>query len=98
MSPGLLRTYWGMALDQVGRSSFPLAPQIRQPVWLGRGDRDHGGGMGAGVARLQELLPDCELHVHPGARHSLASEIPERLAADIADFLARSDNGRAPSA
>lgn len=90
--------YWGMALDQVGRSLYPLAPEIRQPVWLGWGDRDHGAGMGAGVARLRELLPRCELHVYADARHSLASEIPERLAADVADFVARSDNGRAAPA
>jgi len=98
MCPAFVRMYWGLALDQVGQSLFPIAPEIRQPVWLGWGDQDHGANMGAGVARLRALLPDCTLQVYPGARHSLASEVPDRLAADVVRFLARSDKGSVPSA
>ncbi|MCB1039435.1 MAG: alpha/beta fold hydrolase, partial [Acidimicrobiales bacterium] len=39
MSPGFLRMYWGMAADQLGRSLFDLAPEIRQPTLLMWGDR-----------------------------------------------------------
>jgi len=49
--------------------------------------------LGAGVARLARLLPRCELRVFPGARHSLAAEIPDALAAALEEFLSR-----APSA
>ncbi|MCX5740364.1 MAG: alpha/beta hydrolase [Proteobacteria bacterium] len=73
-----------LAADQVERTLFEIAPQIRQPVWLGWGDQDHGANMGAGVAKL---LPRCELRVFPDARHSLAAEVPDALAAAIDDFL-----------
>ena len=89
MSPGFVRMYFGMAADQVERSLFPLAPEISHEVWLGWGDRDHGADMGAGVARLHELLPRSELRVFPDARHSLAAEVPEELAAAIEEFLTR---------
>jgi pimeloyl-ACP methyl ester carboxylesterase len=89
MGPGFVRMYFGMAADQVQRSLFPLAPEIEHPVWLGWGDRDHGANMGEGVARLHELLPHSELHVFPGAGHALATEVPEALAGQIAEFLAR---------
>ena len=89
MGPGFVRMYFEMAADQVERSLFDLAPAIRQPVWLGWGDRDHGANMGAGVARLAKLLPRCELRVFPGARHSLAAEIPGPLADAIDEFLGR---------
>lgn len=89
MGPGFLAMYFGMAADQVERSLFPLAPEIRHPVWLGWGDRDHGANMGAGVARLHELLPRSELRVFRGAGHALASEVPEALAAEIDAFLTR---------
>ena len=91
LSPGFVRMYFGMAADQVGRSLFDLAPEIGRPVWLGWGDRDDAGGMAEGVARLNELLPHSELAVFEGARHSLAAEIPEPLAAAVADFLLRSE-------
>jgi pimeloyl-ACP methyl ester carboxylesterase len=89
MGPGFVRMYFEMAADQVERSLFPIAPAIRQPVWLGWGDQDDGAGMGAGVAKLARLLPRCELRVFPGARHSLAAEIPDPLAAAIEEFLTR---------
>jgi len=76
-----------MAADQVERTLFEIAPQIRQPVWLGWGDQDHGANMGAGVAKLAKLLPRCELRVFPGARHSLAAEAPEALASAIGEFF-----------
>jgi pimeloyl-ACP methyl ester carboxylesterase len=89
MGPGFVRMYWGMAADQVARSLFPLAPEIRQPVLLLWGDRDHGANMGEGVARLHTLLPSSELRVFPGAGHALATEIPDELAREIEAFLLR---------
>ena len=83
MSPGFLAMYWGMAADQVGRSLFPLAPEIAQPTRIMWGDQDHGAGMGKGVARLHELIPNNRLHVFPGRRHSLEAEGPDDLAAQI---------------
>jgi pimeloyl-ACP methyl ester carboxylesterase len=89
IEPGFVRMYFEIAADQVERSLFDLAPAIRQPVWLGWGDRDNGANMGAGVARLAALLPRCELRVFPGARHSLAAEIPDALAEALGEFLTR---------
>jgi pimeloyl-ACP methyl ester carboxylesterase len=83
MGPGFLAMYWGMAADQLRRSLFDLAPDIAQPTLLLWGDQDHGAGMGAGVARLHELLPDSRLHVFPGRRHSLEAECPAELAEAI---------------
>jgi pimeloyl-ACP methyl ester carboxylesterase len=87
MGPGFVRMYFEMAADQVERTLFEIAPQIRQPVWLGWGDQDHGANMGVGVAKLAKLLPRCELCVFPGARHSLAAEVPDALASAIDAFL-----------
>ena len=87
MGPGFVRMYFEMAADQVERTLFEIAPQIRQPVWLGWGDQDHGANMGAGVAKLAKLLPRCELRIFPGARHSLAAEAPEALASAIGEFF-----------
>ena len=92
MEPGFVRMYIEMAADQVERSLFPLAPEIRQPVWLGWGDQDDGANMGAGVARMAKLLPRCELRVYAGARHSLAAEIPDLLARDLDEFLTRPED------
>ena len=89
MGPGFVRMYFEMAADQVERTLFEIAPQIHQPVWLGWGDQDHGANMGAGVAKLAKLLPRCELRVFPGARHSLAAEVPDALASAIDAFLTR---------
>ena len=94
MGPGFVRMYFEMAADQVERTLFEIAPAIQQPVWLGWGDQDHGANMGAGVAKLAKLLPHCELQVFPGARHSLAAEVPDALAAAIDGFLARSGPAR----
>lgn len=89
MSPGFIRMYWGMAADQVAHSLFEVAPEVHQPVLLLWGDRDNGANMGAGVARLHRLLPHNELHVFPGARHSLEAEIPSQLAQVIDEFVSR---------
>lgn len=86
--PGFVRMYWGMAADQIRHSLFDIAPAIAQPTLLMWGDQDHGAGMGKGVARLHELLPDSRLHVFAGRRHSLEAEAPEELAATIVDHLA----------
>ncbi|HRW36050.1 MAG TPA: alpha/beta hydrolase [Aquihabitans sp.] len=83
MSPGFVQMYWGLAADQLRRSLFELAPEIAQPTLLMWGDRDHGANMGAGVARLHELLPNSRLHVFPGRRHSLEAECPDELAEQI---------------
>lgn len=82
-SPGFHQMYWGMAADQLRRSLFDLAPEIAQPTLLLWGDRDHGANMGAGVARLHELLPNSRLHVFEGRRHSLEAECPDELATAI---------------
>jgi pimeloyl-ACP methyl ester carboxylesterase len=89
MGPGFVRMYFDMAADQVGQTLFDIAPQIRLPTLLGWGDRDDGANMGDGVKRLDELIPHSELRVYPNARHSLAAEVPEPLAAAIDEFLTR---------
>ena len=87
MCPGFVRMYWGIAADQLGNSLFDIAPKIDQPTLLCWGDHDNGAGMGAGVARLHELLPDNTFHVFEGARHSLETEIPAELGRVVNDFL-----------
>ena len=89
MSPGFVRMYWGIVVDLLATSLFDIAPEIRQRTLLLWGDQDNGGGMRAGVARIHELLPNGELHVFPGARHSIEAEIPDALAGAILEFLAR---------
>lgn len=83
MSPGFARMYWDIATDQIAHSLFDVAGWIRQPTLLMWGDHDNGANMGAGVAELERLLMAGELHVFPGARHSLETEIPELLSATI---------------
>lgn len=85
--PGFHRMYWDIGHDQARTSLFPLAPDIRQPVWLGVGDQDHGLDMFEGVKRLSTMIPDVRLTIYEGARHSLANEIAERLATDVDAFL-----------
>jgi pimeloyl-ACP methyl ester carboxylesterase len=87
MGPGFIKMYWGIVADLLATSLFDTAPTTTQPTILLWGDQDHGGGMGKGVARLHELLPDCRLHVFPGARHSVEAEIPDRLAEAILSWL-----------
>lgn len=89
MCPGFVRMYWDVAVDQIGHSLFDIAGRIHQPTLLMWGDRDDGANMGAGVARLDELLTAGRLHVFPGARHSLETEISELLAETILDELRR---------
>jgi pimeloyl-ACP methyl ester carboxylesterase len=86
---GFVRMYWEIAAEQVEKSLFPAAPQIFQPTLIAWGDRDHGLGMGAGVARLCKLMPRAELKVFRGARHSLAAEVPEQLASSVDEFISR---------
>lgn len=87
MCPGFVRMYWDIAADQMGHSLFDIAGLIRQPTLLMWGDRDHGANMGAGVAQLDRLLTAGQLHVFPGARHSLETEIPAQLAGTILEHL-----------
>lgn len=93
LGPGFVAMYWGLAADQIGHSLFSIAPSIGQPTLLMWGDQDDGAGMGKGVARLRELLPDCTFHVFPGRRHSLELEIPDELAAQITAFADRHPPG-----
>lgn len=86
-SDGFIRMYFELGIEQIEQTLFHIAPEIRQPTLLLWGDRDHGMNMGAGVKRLVELLPSARLHVFPGARHSLANEVPADLAAVATDFL-----------
>lgn len=88
LSPGFVAMYWGLAADQVGHSLFAIAPEVAQPTLLMWGDQDDGAGMGRGVARLHELLPDNRLVVFGGRRHSLEDEIPAELAAEVLAFAA----------
>jgi len=87
MSRGFLRMYFELGVEQARHSLFPLAPKITQPTLLGWGDQDHALGMGIGVKRLATILPNARLHVFPGARHSLANEVPHELADRIHEFL-----------
>ena len=89
VSRGFVRMYWDIALDQVRQSHFGVAHEIRQPTLLAVGDRDHGLGMFEGVKKLAGLLPRAELTIFPGARHSLANEVPDRLGPLTDEFLAR---------
>lgn len=86
--PGFHRMYWDIGHDQARTSLFPLAPEIRQLVWLGVGDQDHGLDMFQGVQKLAAMIPGATLTIYEGARHSLANEIAERLAGDVDAFLA----------
>jgi pimeloyl-ACP methyl ester carboxylesterase len=85
--PGFHRMYWDIGHDQARTSLFPLAGDIRQPVWLGVGDQDHGLDMFRGVQKLATMIPGARLTIYEGARHSLANEIAEKLARDVDAFL-----------
>jgi 2-hydroxy-6-oxonona-2,4-dienedioate hydrolase len=88
MSPGFIRMYWDLAMEQVGTTLQDIAPEVKTPTLLVWGDRDDGGGMDEGVARLHELMPNNRLLVLPGARHALAAERPKQLSEAISEFLA----------
>ena len=89
MEPGFVRMYFEVAFDQLVNSHFGYASEIAQPTWLGWGDQDHGMNMGQGVRRLASLIPRSELKVFAGARHSLANEVPDALAASCLEFFSR---------
>lgn len=89
MGPGFVRMYFEVAFDQFMHTHFSYAHAISQPTLLGWGDRDHGLRMGEGVRRLAAMIPRSELKVFPGARHSLANEVPEQLGAAVCEFFAR---------
>ena len=74
-------------LDEHPTSLFDIAHAIRQPVFLGWGDRDHALGMGVGVQTLHRTLADSRLHVFERASHSLANERTEELAGVVTAFL-----------
>ena len=87
VSPGFLRMYWEIGIEQGESSLYPLAPQTPQPTLLLWGDQDHGLNMGEGVKKLATLLPRVRLHIFKGARHSLANEVPEDLGRTLDAFL-----------
>jgi 2-hydroxy-6-oxonona-2,4-dienedioate hydrolase len=87
LSGGFVRMYFDLGVEQIEQSLFGVAHRIKQPTLLLWGDRDHGLNMGVGVKRLVSLLPAGRLHVFPGARHALANEVPEELAAIAERFL-----------
>lgn len=89
MSPGFARMYFEVAFDQFLHTHFAYAERIAQPTLLGWGDQDHGLRMGEGVKQLAKMIPRSELKVFPGARHSLANEVPEALASTMGEFFAR---------
>jgi 2-hydroxy-6-oxonona-2,4-dienedioate hydrolase len=89
MSPGFIDMYWGMAQDQIAHSLFDVAPNVPQPTLLIYGDRDTTPGMQEGVVKIQGLMPHCELRCYEGAPHSIASDMSDRLAEDVAAFLAK---------
>jgi len=86
--PSFVRMYFDLCREQVATSLFPIAPAIAQPMRVVWGDDDHALGMGKGVKRLVSLLPNASLCVVHGARHSLAAEVPEKLAGEVDAFLA----------
>lgn len=89
MSRGFIRMYFDLGVEQAKWSLFPLAPKIKQPTLLLWGDQDHALDMGNGVKKLAKLIPNALLHVFPGARHSLANEVPQELCAKVSEFLSR---------
>ncbi len=84
---GFVRMYDDLGFEQVTTSLYPDAPRIAQPTLLLWGDQDHGLDMGTGVKRLETLIPRAKLVVFGGARHSLANEVPDKLAENIHAFL-----------
>jgi 2-hydroxy-6-oxonona-2,4-dienedioate hydrolase len=86
---GFVRMYYDLGFEQVTTSLFPSAPNIKQPTLLMWGDQDNGLGMGDGVKRLEQLIPQSKLVVFKDARHSLANEVPVPLAQSIDTFLGR---------
>jgi pimeloyl-ACP methyl ester carboxylesterase len=86
-SPIFARMYWQIGHEQLTQSLLPAAPAIRQPTLILWGDQDHALDMGACVKRLVERMPRARLHVFPGARHSLAQEVPQQLAEAAEAFL-----------
>jgi pimeloyl-ACP methyl ester carboxylesterase len=85
--PGFVSMYFDLAREQLATSLFPIAPAVRQPTLMLWGDQDHALGMGHGVRRLVELMPDARLSVLPGVRHSVANEAPAELGRRIDTFL-----------
>ncbi len=86
--PGFFRMYWDVGHDQTRTSLFDEVHRIRQPVFLGWGDRDHALGMGHGVRTLARMIPTSVLRVFADAKHSLANERPEELGQAVDAFLA----------
>lgn len=89
MSASYARMYFEIGFEQFRHTHFAYAGRIGQPTLLAWGDRDHALDMGTGVKRLAALIPRAELKIFPGARHSLANEVPEQLADACNEFFLR---------
>lgn len=87
LNAGFVRMYWEVAIDQIEQSLFAAAPTVALPTFLAVGEKDNGMRLREGVRRLSQLIPGAELTEFKGARHSLASEIPELLAHSVDEFL-----------
>ena len=87
LAPGFVHMYFDLAREQLLTSLFPIAPAIRQPALLLRGDADHALGMERGMRRLAKLMPDARLSVVAGSGHAIANEAPAELARRIVAFL-----------
>lgn len=62
--------------------------QIRCPTLIATGEDDTGSN--PRMARyMQERIPDSELKILPGLRHSILIEAPDVVAAVIGDFLSK---------
>jgi pimeloyl-ACP methyl ester carboxylesterase len=91
MCEGFVDMYWGMAQDQVGHSLFDVVAKVPHRTLLLWGTLDATPGMAEGVKKIQGLMPQCELRTYEGFGHAIASEAPERLAEEVARFLAEGD-------
>lgn len=89
MGPGFVRMYWGIALDTVRRSLWDVAAKVPHPTLLMWGTEDRSPYMAEGIARLDALMPRCEVKTFQGAPHSLATEMPAELGAAVLEFLTR---------
>jgi pimeloyl-ACP methyl ester carboxylesterase len=99
MCPGFMAMYWGMARDQLRHSLFDVAPKVPHETLLIAAEHDTTPGFHEGVRRVAALMPRCELRTYEDAGHAIATEMPLRLAEDVAAFLEKgSETPTAPSA
>lgn len=83
---GFRRMYFDLLADQLENTHFSLAHKITQPTLLLYGSLDTGLSMNTNVPLLHAMIPKSILRVFHGARHSLASEVPDELSDEILAF------------